>query len=142
MQKDPHCVDSQTLCPTQFKVDSLRVEGIGLPHLQLIDRVRRDIVASHRPRLSGIPGLGLIGCPAFLAMAGAAISMLVSTATGQESFLNSLSINTLSLWNDCAMLFCHAMNSADMVQLHHLVRWAANSRGLPLGNPSPEQISE
>ena len=47
------------LGPAQFAVDGRRIEGVGLPHLQLIDRRRRQKIRAHGPRLLGVPRVGL-----------------------------------------------------------------------------------
>jgi hypothetical protein len=70
-------------------------------------------------------------------MAGAAVSMMVSTATAQESFLHALSMNKRALSGTIVRCYlalwvvCHAMNSADMVQLHYLPITKASGNFLP-----------
>src|SRR5580698_4493742 len=51
VQEDPHRVHAQTLSPTQFLVDLLRIKAGGLPHFEFIDCVCRDKVAAHQPGL-------------------------------------------------------------------------------------------
>ena len=46
--------------PAELPVDRFRVKGVGLPHLELVDRGGWREVASHQPRLLVIPGVGLL----------------------------------------------------------------------------------
>ena len=45
-------------------LDALRIEGGGLPHLQLVDRRGRGVIAAHQPGLLGLPGVGRLRRPA------------------------------------------------------------------------------
>jgi hypothetical protein len=58
MQEDPDRVEAQPFGPAEFLVDSLRVEGLRLPHLQRVDGRPGDVVAAERPRLRVGPGPG------------------------------------------------------------------------------------
>src|ERR1700730_17195686 len=69
VQKHPHGVHAELLRPSQLQVDPLRIEGVRLPHLQLIDGVRRNVIASQRPGLFGIPFVCL-GCRPSLQVGG------------------------------------------------------------------------
>ena len=51
MQKHSHHVEAQILGPAEFPVDGGQVEGLGLPHLKLIDAVARNEVTSRYPLL-------------------------------------------------------------------------------------------
>src|ERR1700728_927326 len=64
VKKDTHGVHADVFGPAELEVDALRVKGIGLPHFELIDGVVRQVVAADRPRLLGIPGIGLFFAPA------------------------------------------------------------------------------
>ena len=64
MKEYADAVESEFLGPTKFFVDFCRVPRGGLPHLNLIAGVCRDIVAAHRPVALGVPGIGLFLGPA------------------------------------------------------------------------------
>ena len=51
----PQCVESYAFRPSEFLVDLLVVVGGSTPHFNLVDRIRRDVVAADRPIQSGIP---------------------------------------------------------------------------------------
>ena len=44
----------------QLQIDAVDIERLGLPHLQLIHRVRRNVVAANQPRLPRIPLVRLL----------------------------------------------------------------------------------
>ena len=64
VQEDAHGVHAQAFGPAEFLVDLLRIEGVRLPHLQLVDGAGRNVVRAHQPRLLLIPGVGLFFGPA------------------------------------------------------------------------------
>src|SRR5580693_3467110 len=64
MQKHAHGVQAQRLSPTQFRIDALRIETLCLPHFELIDRGGRNVVAADQPRLSRVPIIRCLFCPA------------------------------------------------------------------------------
>jgi hypothetical protein len=64
VQKNPHRVHAQLLRPSELDIDALRIERVGLPHLELVDRARRNVVAAQGPGLSRIPRIGLLRSPA------------------------------------------------------------------------------
>ena len=43
--------------PAEFLIDAFGIEGVGLPHLEFVDGVRRDVVAADEPGLLGVPVL-------------------------------------------------------------------------------------
>jgi len=63
MQEDSHRVHANGLSPAQFFVDFLRIKGVGLPHLQLINRVGGNEIAAYEPRLLRVPLIRLICGP-------------------------------------------------------------------------------
>ena len=70
VQKHAHRVHADALSPAQLAVVRRRVKRVGLPHLQLVDGIRRQIVRAHQPRLRVVPGLGLRLAPALLRARG------------------------------------------------------------------------
>ena len=66
VQEDAHGVHADAFGPAQFAVDGGGIEGIGLPHLEFVDRGGGQKVRAHRPGLLGIPGIGLGLGPALL----------------------------------------------------------------------------
>ena len=58
MQEDPDAVEAQALGPAELAVDRGQVEGVGLPHLELVDRRARARSCSRRARDVPRPGLG------------------------------------------------------------------------------------
>ena len=67
-------VESEFLGPTKFFVDFGRIPSGGLPHLNLIAGVCRDIVAAHRPVALDVPCVGFFlgpaSCNRFFTVAG------------------------------------------------------------------------
>jgi hypothetical protein len=59
VQEDAHGVHAQTFRPAQLLVDLLWIESLRLPHFQLVDCIRRNVVAAHQPGLLRIPAIGL-----------------------------------------------------------------------------------
>jgi hypothetical protein len=55
VQKHPHCRHPETLGPAELLFDRLRIERLGLPHLEFVDRRGRNVVAADQPRLLGVP---------------------------------------------------------------------------------------
>ena len=49
VEEDPDAVEPQPLGPAQLAVDRRRVEGVRLPHLELVDRRAGDVVAADQP---------------------------------------------------------------------------------------------
>ena len=73
MQEDADGVEAELVRgPAEFAVDRGRVEGVGLPHFQLVDGGAGDKVAADQPGLLGVPKVGLLGGPArqFLLLGG------------------------------------------------------------------------
>ena len=64
VQEDAHRAHSQAFRPAQFLVDLSGIEGIRLPHFELIDRVGGDEIAADQPGLLLIPRLRLLLGPA------------------------------------------------------------------------------
>jgi hypothetical protein len=48
------------LGPAEFLVDLRGIEGVRLPHLELVDGVGGNVVAAHQPALRRVPGIGLL----------------------------------------------------------------------------------
>ena len=63
VQEDADAVEAQPLGPAQLAVDRRQVEGVGLPHLELVDRRARDEIAADEPGLLGVPLVGLLRRP-------------------------------------------------------------------------------
>jgi hypothetical protein len=59
VQEDPHGIHSHRFRPSEFLVDLRRIEGLRLPHLELVNRRLGHVVAANQPRLSGVPGVCL-----------------------------------------------------------------------------------
>src|ERR1043166_937278 len=55
VKKDAHRVHAETFRPTELEIDSLRIERVRLPHLELIDRARRIVIPPDEPWLFGVP---------------------------------------------------------------------------------------
>src|SRR5439155_15009774 len=55
VQEDAHRVETERLGPPELAVDARRIEGVGLPHFELVDRRRGNVVASDDPRLLCVP---------------------------------------------------------------------------------------
>ena len=74
VQEHPHRLHAEVLGPAELLVDGLRVERVGLPHLELVDGRRRDVVAADQPRLLRVPLVRLCLGPAGVG-AGASASV-------------------------------------------------------------------
>ena len=48
-------IDSQALGPTHLHIDAVRIEGLLLPHFNLVDGVALNIIGAHHPRLARVP---------------------------------------------------------------------------------------
>ena len=55
MQENTHRVHANTLSPRQLAIDPLRIESVGLPHLQFVNGCCGNVVASHEPGLLFVP---------------------------------------------------------------------------------------
>src|ERR1700730_778733 len=66
VQKNAHGVEANRFGPPEFKIDSLGVKRIRLPHLKLVDSGRRDVVAANPPGLLAVPIVGCFFSPALL----------------------------------------------------------------------------
>src|SRR5690349_4201324 len=64
VQKHAHCIQSDRLRPSEFLIDALWVKRIRLPHLQLIDCVRGNVVAAYQPGPLQVPVRDIILAPA------------------------------------------------------------------------------
>src|SRR5688500_15841568 len=64
VQEHANAVEPQPLGQREFPVDGVQVERFRLPHLELVDRVRRDVVAPDEPRLLAVPVVGFLLGPA------------------------------------------------------------------------------
>src|SRR5207244_13632809 len=53
--KHAHRVHPDPLRPGQLTIDPRAIERSGLPHLELIDGARRDVIAANEPRLACVP---------------------------------------------------------------------------------------
>src|SRR6476620_11911144 len=63
VKEHPHGVEPDQPARAQLAVDASRVVGSRLPHLELIDGVRRDVVRADEPALRLIPPVGAVGGP-------------------------------------------------------------------------------
>ena len=63
VQKDAHRVHSHVFRPTEFLVDLSGIETLRLPHLQLVDRIGRDVITPHKPWLLVVPGFCFVDAP-------------------------------------------------------------------------------
>src|SRR6185312_15797660 len=63
VQKDTHGIHSQGLRPSQFTVNLRQIESVRLPHFQFVDCAAWDEIAADKPRLTGIPVIGLLRSP-------------------------------------------------------------------------------
>src|SRR3974390_2629256 len=66
VEEDAHGVQADALGPTQFAVDGGLIEGVGLPHLEFVDRSGGEEVCADGPWLLRIPVVGLLFGPALL----------------------------------------------------------------------------
>src|SRR2546425_1102776 len=60
VQKNAHGVHAHRFGPGEFLLDLFGIEGGLLPHLQLVDRGFGDVIASDKPRLLRVPGIGFL----------------------------------------------------------------------------------
>ena len=65
VQEHTHRIHAQTFRPAEFFVDLLRIERLRLPHLKLVDGIRRNVVAANEPWLLLIPRVGFFLRPAW-----------------------------------------------------------------------------
>src|SRR3954447_23071973 len=49
VKKNAHGIEADGFGPAEFGIDAFGIEAIGLPHFQLIDRGRGDVVAADEP---------------------------------------------------------------------------------------------
>ena len=68
MQEDAHGVHADAFGPAKFAIDRDGVKGVGLPHFKLVDGGGRKKIRADRPRLLGVPRIGLCFRPALLGM--------------------------------------------------------------------------
>ena len=47
VQEDSHGVHADGFCPSKLLVDLLRIERVGLPHLEFVDGVGWNEIAAH-----------------------------------------------------------------------------------------------
>ncbi|HYV00650.1 MAG TPA: hypothetical protein VE977_17595 [Pyrinomonadaceae bacterium] len=66
MKKDAHGIHAETFRPAKLQIDPFRIKGVGLPHLELIDRARWVVVAANEPRLLRVPVARLLLRPFLL----------------------------------------------------------------------------
>ncbi len=59
MQEHPHRRHAEPFGPAELLVDRFRIERLGLPHLELVDRGCRNVVAADQPWLLRVPLVGL-----------------------------------------------------------------------------------
>ena len=59
VQEHAHRRHPEAFGQAQFFVDPLRIERVGLPHLELVDGGRGNVVAADQPGLLGVPRCGL-----------------------------------------------------------------------------------
>jgi hypothetical protein len=55
VKKHTHRVHSKTFRPAELEINPFRIERVSLPHLELIDRACRVVIAADEPRLPGVP---------------------------------------------------------------------------------------
>jgi hypothetical protein len=70
MKENAHRVQANRFGPTEFKINSLRIERIGLPHFEFVDSRGGNVVATHEPRLLGVPFGSLFFTPSFCVLRG------------------------------------------------------------------------
>src|SRR4051812_3577882 len=70
VQEDAHAVEADALRVSELAIDGRKIEGVGLPHLQLVDRGRRNEVAPDEPAGFLRPRVRLLGCPALRGAGG------------------------------------------------------------------------
>ena len=63
MEIDADHVETEFLTESHLPVEDFRIESVLLPHLELIDRIRRNVAAAHRPLRLRPPGTGLLRSP-------------------------------------------------------------------------------
>jgi len=59
VEEDAHGVHADGFSPGQLTVVGGGVEGIGLPHFELVDGVGGQVICSHRPGLLSVPSICL-----------------------------------------------------------------------------------
>ena len=55
VEEDAHGVHAEALGPAELEVDAFGIEGVGLPHFELIDGVGGNVVAADKPGLMSVP---------------------------------------------------------------------------------------
>src|SRR6516225_3387881 len=60
VEKNAHRIHAHRFCPAHFFVDLSRVESLLLPHLELVDRGLRYVIAAHQPWLTTVPVIRLL----------------------------------------------------------------------------------
>ena len=66
MEEDAEGVHAGGFGEGELSVVEGGVPGGGLEHLQLVNGVGGDVVGAQEPGLPGVPGVGLVFCPAWL----------------------------------------------------------------------------
>ena len=64
VQVYPQRIEADRSGPAQLAIDRHRIERLGLPHLELIDRRTREKVAPDQPSVVALPRFGLLFGPA------------------------------------------------------------------------------
>ena len=67
VEEYPHGVEPEPPGHAQLGIDAPRIVGVGLKHLELIDRVRRDVVRADQSMLRPVPTVGTVHRPPSLA---------------------------------------------------------------------------
>src|SRR6516225_5556200 len=60
VEKNAHCIHAHRFCPAHFLVDLGWVESLLLPHLELVDRGLRYVIAAHQPWWTPVPVVRLL----------------------------------------------------------------------------------
>ncbi len=63
VEEDADAGEAQILGPAELPIDGFEVEGVRLPHLELVDGGAWDVVAAAQPAPLLMPGAGLFGGP-------------------------------------------------------------------------------
>src|SRR5699024_8098691 len=63
MEIDPHAIEAEIFCPSQFLINRFEIKGFSLPHFKLIYSRPRSIISSNKRSCFFVPLVGFFYRP-------------------------------------------------------------------------------